>query len=449
MKWPLHTRWVKGGGLFKKMLLSRPNLPLSSKDVGELLLLWLIFAGFSGLVLFQPLRELLEPHILEESADRIESKVRLAEIALETREPAELPSPPLVVATFRPADAHGRLSAEDQALITVLARDHNIRRTVLVDPPDRGQFLPGYWIRLEVRGRSGSYWLNSRSALGLSTWFLPAWRTLLLFVGVLLGTLAYLHLRMNDPLKRLLRSMERDRGPKLELMPPQGIRPVRRLIKRINELYEQINTNEQSRRRLLRSLSHDLRSPLTRLQVRIELGEAIDVQSLEADLALLRILADQISILGDAVDADHAPQDFLLDNFCGRMAASYEPGSVQVTVPNWIVHLDQAGLQRSLNNLIDNALEYGLPPVRIGAELDAKEMVITVDDHGEGLPTNSLFALPLQHRSDDRGQQRHSGLGLQIVDSFCRNAGGRLSLGRAPGGGLRASLRLPLGCIRR
>jgi two-component system osmolarity sensor histidine kinase EnvZ len=264
--------------------------------------------------------------------------------------------------------------------------------------------------------------------LGLSTWFLPAWRSLLLFVGVLLGTLAYLHLRMNDPLKQLLRSMERDKGPKLELMPPQGIRPVRRLINRINELYEQINTNEQSRRRLLRSLSHDLRSPLTRLQVRIELGEVIDVQSLEADLALLRTLADQISILGDTFDADHAPQDFLLDTFCGRVAVSYAPGSVQVTVPKWIVHLDQAGLQRSLNNLIDNALEYGLPPVLIGAELDAKEVVLTVDDHG---------------------QQRHSGLGLQIVDSFCRNAGGRLTLGRAPGGGLRASLRLPLDCLRR
>ena len=442
-------RWAPGSGRLKKMLLSRPNLPLSSMDAVELLLLWTIFAGFSGLVLFQPLRELLEPQILEESADRIESKVRLAEIALETREPAELPSPPLVVATSRPADAHGRLSAEDQDLLKVLAADHNLRRTVLVDPPDRGQFLPGYWIRLEVRNRTGTYWLNSRSALGLSTWFMPAWRTLLLLVGVLFGTLLYLHLRMNDPLKRLLHSMERDKGPKFDLMPPQGIKPVRRLINRINELYEQINTNEQSRRQLLRSLSHDLRSPLTRLQVRIELGETINAQNLEADLALLRILADQISILGDAADADHAPQDFLLDHFCGRMAASYKPGSVEVSVPAWIVHLDQAGLQRSFNNLIDNALEYGRPPVRIGAELNAREVVLTVDDHGEGLPTASIFTLPLQPRSDDRGQQRHSGLGLQIVESFCRNAGGRLSLGRAPGGGLRASLRLPLGCLRR
>lgn len=438
------TAWSLHG-----MRFSLGNLPLSLRDGAELLLLWLLCAGFSGLVLFQPLRELLEPQILEESADRIESKIRLAEIALETREPDELPSPPLVVASSRPDDAHGRLTADDLELVETLASAHNLRRTVLVDPPDRGQFLPGYWIRLNVGNKPGSYWLNSRSALGLSSWFLPAWRTLLLVVGVLLGTLLYLHLRMNAPLKRLLHSMERTRGRQFDLMPPQGMKSVRRLVQRINELYEQINANEQSRRLLLRTLSHDLRSPLTRLQVRMELGQTIEVPSLEGDLALLRALAEQISILGDAADGYQGPQDFLLDQFCGRVAASYRPGTVEIAVPAWIVHLDQAGLQRSLNNLIDNAVEYGRPPVQIGAELKGMEVVITVDDHGEGLPTPSILTMPLQPRWDDRGQQRHSGLGLQIVESFCRNAGGRLSLDRAPGGGLRASLHLPLGCLRR
>jgi transposase len=152
------------------------KLPLSVRDGAELLLLWLVCAGLSGLVLFQPLRELLEPQILEESADRIESKVRLAEIALETRDLDELPSPPLVVASSIPKDAHGRLTPEDLELVEALASGHNLRRRMMVDPPERGQFLPGYWIRLEVENKPGSYWLNSRSALGLSTWFMPAWR---------------------------------------------------------------------------------------------------------------------------------------------------------------------------------------------------------------------------------------------------------------------------------
>jgi signal transduction histidine kinase len=421
---------------------------LSVKDGLELLLWWLAFAGLSGVILFQPLAELLEPQILEESADRIDSKIRLAEIALETREPAELPSPPLVVASSRPADAHGRLNKDDLELVEALARGHGLRRTVLVDPPDGSQFLPGYWIRLEVPGKPRSYWLNSRSALGLSSWFLPAWRTLLLLLGVLLGTLVYLRLRMNDPLERLLRAMEGSRGHRLDLLPPQGIRPVERLIRRINELYEQINAHEESRRQLLRRLSHDLRSPLTRLQVRVELGDVIDGASLEGDLGLLKALAEQISILADTAETSQAAQDFLLDQFCRRLAASYGPGTVSVDVPSWIVHLHQAGLQRSLNNLIDNALEYGKPPVRISAEQRRSELVLMVDDQGEGLPTASLLTMPLQPRSDDRGQQRHSGLGLQIVESFCRNAGGKLSLGRGPGGGLRASLRLPLSCLR-
>ena len=67
-----------------------------------------------------------------------------------------------------------------------------------------------------------------------------------------------------------------------------------------------------------------------------------------------------------------------------------------------------------------------------------------MDDHGPGIPTDTLLAMPGPSRSNDRQRQRHRGLGLAIVERFCIDHRGRLALLEAPGGGLRAELRLPV-----
>ena len=124
--------------------------------------------------------------------------------------------------------------------------------------------------------------------------------------------------------------------------------------------------------------------------------------------------------------------------------ASHPSRLIKLRLPRLLVNLDPEGLQRALNNLIDNALEYGAPPVELSAVRRGSDLLLRVDDHGAGIPTETLLAIPGPSRSNDRQRQRHRGLGLAIVERFCVDHQGRLRLLESPGGGLRAELQLPV-----
>jgi K+-sensing histidine kinase KdpD len=132
-----------------------------------------------------------------------------------------------------------------------------------------------------------------------------------------------------------------------------------------------------------------------------------------------------------------------LDDFSGRLAASY-PRSValEIAVPRLLVRLNVAGLERSLCNLIDNAIEYGAPPLLLSAGRQGQRLWIRLDDHGKGLPTPTLLTMPTPAHANDRQRSRHQGMGLLLVERYCRSQGGRLLLGHGPSGGLRAELQL-------
>jgi len=95
---------------------------------------------------------------------------------------------------------------------------------------------------------------------------------------------------------------------------------------------------------------------------------------------------------------------------------SHSSRAIQLRVPRLLVEIDPDGLERALNNLIDNALEHGAPPVEVSGLRQGDSVLLRVDDHGPGIPTETLRCLDHQ---------------------------GRLALLQAPSGGLRAELRLP------
>ena len=313
----------------------------------------------------------------------------------------------------------------------------------MVAPPSNSNWLGGYWILLDVKGKSGPYWLYSRNSLSLSTWFLPLWRTILLVIGVMIGTLVFIRFRLSNPLGVLVKTLGQARGTHFQLIEPHGVRPIKMLINQINELYEQINFNGMTRRNLLRAISHDLRAPLTRMRILTELDSTIEPLQLESDLNLLTVLSEHIAALSDEERQDEEEQSFMFDQFALRVASSYPSESVVVEESGVVLLLNFKLFQRALHNLIDNGLEYGKPPITISAAVSRRQIRITIDDCGTGLKTDTILAMPRIPRADDRGQQRHSGLGLQIAESFCRQAGGRLQLEDSPKGGLRVALVLP------
>ena len=236
----------------------------------------------------------------------------------------------------------------------------------------------------------------------------------------------------------------------LTLLPERGVAPLRMLTLRINRLLERLNGVAADRRGLLRGLAHDLGGPQARLMLQAEiLQESLEApprQVLDSMLEELRQLAAitvQLGVLADQEMPEDINEPIALDDFCKRLVASYPANDrLVLAVPRLFLLIDLLGLERSLCNLIDNALEYGRPPVTLLAWREGSCLRIVVDDRGDGLRSPTLLTMPASMRADDRQRQRHQGLGLLLVDRFCRSQGGRLVLRRCEGGGLRAEMLL-------
>jgi len=319
-----------------------------------------------------------------------------------------------------------------------------MRRSVLLNAKDRKQLLVCCLFGVAVSVVLVMAGLALRHVLGHGN---PDWDLvfgLSFSLGMLLGLLLFLWRQLWQPLNELLIALPLLLRHRVRLDLGRGIAPLLLLSHRINLLLEKLNRNTEARQRRLDGIAHDIRGPLTRLQVRVEAlqhGGRFDpdtLAGLQADLSALVALDRDLDAIAIKPPDPPPRQEVNLQAFCQKLAKSYGKDRVQITIPPVCLRLDRHLLQRSLNNLIDNALEYGSPPVVVSLENGADLIAINVDDHGlapvasNGAPSPSRLPIPSIHR----------GLGLAIAESFCRQHGGRLVLARSPLGGLQVGLQL-------
>ena len=410
-------------------------------------------AGYLGLLL--GMRLLLEPRIVSETALRLSKYTVLVEEVLKQNYLVALPSGVLVrpenkLAELKPS-APGRF---ERLVQLAMVREFGVKRRLQRDQPPLQDPWGGHWVQLNLsKDWAGqSLWLYQSERLSNSIWYLPLLRILAIAMGGLGGLVLFLRLKVERPLSRMLNLLgEQGVAVPLQLLPEEGIAPIRLLSLRINRLLERINNTATARRQLLHGLTHDLGGPHARLMLRTEiLCERLDggngeiAKAMAMDLERLRSLTDQLALLGEQELPAERRQACALDDLCGRIVASHPSQLIRLRMPRLLVKLDPDGLERALNNLIDNALEYGAPPVQLSGVRQGNQVLLRVDDHGAGIATDTLLTMPSPSRSNDRQRQRHRGLGLAIVERFCLDHQGRLALLEAPSGGLRAELRLPV-----
>lgn len=409
-------------------------------------------AGLGFLVLLLLLRTVLEPQLVDESVLRISRNVRLVEEVLKTVPEQALPDGVITRHWLSEEDGVRRpLGRFDRRVLGQLRRIQGLQREVRRDQSPLQDPLGGYWIALHTKPPQRSLWLYQPERLSsLSVWYLPFLRTAAIVLGTLIGIAVFLRLRVEIPFRRAMAAIPDTALPPLALLPERGIAPLRLLSIRINRLLERLNATSSDRRLLLRGLAHDFGGPQTRLMLQAELlRDSLEghpramADTLLEDLRRLAVVTEQLAVLADGEQPSSPYAMVALDDFCSRLAASYGNGTdLHVRVPRLLVQVDPVGLERSLCNLIDNALEYGRPPLLLSAGRRSQQLWIRLEDHGPGLATPTLLTMPSPPRSDDRQRSRHQGLGLQLVERYCRGQGGRLVLEPAPGGGLRAELQL-------
>ncbi len=309
------------------------------------------------------------------------------------------------------------------------------------------------WLELRPEGRP-ALWVGVRGALeepGLRGRALLAMGLSLL---VFLGAAAWLSQRIARPLQTLQQRVRHfaDTGQMPPPMPPQGPREVRELARQFDSFAAQRQQDDDARQMMLAGISHDLRSPLGRIRMAAELlPQTPEVAQRRESIVRNAQVADQLvgSFLA-LVRSATEPLDERVDlrALVQRLLGNGDHEDVRLDLQTqqalWLQPASAAQLERALVNLLDNARRYGQPPIEVRLQSAHGQALLTVRDHGPGIPPDQRETLlkPFYRGSADR-LVPGTGLGLPVVQRCVRRHGGELRLENAAPG-LAVHIALPL-----
>jgi len=285
----------------------------------------------------------------------------------------------------------------------------------------------------------------------------PLHALLVSLVGGMLLSLAaawWLARRTTRPLQRLEQAVTSlGRGQTPERLPETGPREIAALSRRFNEMTKQVEELLAARTVLLAGVSHDLRTPLARLRLAVEMLVRKPSPQLAAQVegdieAMDRLIGDVLTLARGL--GHEAVQRVMLSEFCTKLVLSI-PGAadkVQVETADLALDVPPGALRRILVNLLENALRYGGDqPVNLRSEVEDGCCRIGVLDRGPGIPPDELETVyqPFYRLEASRSANTGgSGLGLAIVRQLVMAQGWQVRLQAREGGGLAAWLEIPL-----
>ena len=233
-------------------------------------------------------------------------------------------------------------------------------------------------------------------------------------------------------------------------MPELGPREVRDLASAFNEMQARISDLVARRTQALGAVSHDLRTPLTRLKLRMEdLSDAELQHAVIADIDEMELMIEATLSYLKGEDATERIRRLDLGALLGTIVDEARDSGRQAELhaqPHVVIDGRLISLKRAFSNLISNALRFGTHVV-VSAEMIDGAIRVTIDDNGPGIPEDQLAAVlePFVRLEHSRNRETGGvGLGLTIAKSNIDAHGGTLCLSNRPEGGLRATVTLPL-----
>jgi len=253
------------------------------------------------------------------------------------------------------------------------------------------------------------------------------------------------------PLRQLNAAVdELGRGGTPAPLPESGPSEIAAVNRRFNAMLANLSEIERDRALLLAGVSHDLRTPLSRLRLGVEMGGDAGMRAgMVADIEEMDRIVGQFLDFARA-DADASREAAELDPIVRACVERYASAGRDVTfAPGGVrpLPLKAAAISRLVANLVDNALAYGAPPVEVVTSEAGGFATIEVRDRGPGIPPGEVERLkrPFTRASDARARAdgaAGAGLGLAIVERIARLHGGRLDLLPREGGGTIARVTL-------
>jgi len=251
-----------------------------------------------------------------------------------------------------------------------------------------------------------------------------------------------------QPLAALTHAAARiGRGEPHQPLAEEGPRELRSLGAAFNRMARDLESMERERAMVLAGISHDLRTPLSRMRLALEMSgaESGTAGAIAADIEEIDAIIGQFLDFARGVDEQKTRQD--LGVLLGEIADHYTRLGKNLSVKVEAVPpfpFARTAVRRAVSNLIDNALRYGKEPIDLRLRNSATTAVIEISDPGPGIPPDEAERLkrPFARLDAARSGPAGAGLGLAIVERVARAHGGSLELAAREGGGLVARLSL-------
>lgn len=336
----------------------------------------------------------------------------------------------------------------DNALTDVIEENVRIRLGTETQFAGYVNNIRGFWVSFRIE--DDNYWLmmdrgRIERASGVQ-WL--GWITVTLILS-LVGAV-FISRLINQPLANLSSAARAiARGKKPAPLPEKGPAEIREANQSFNQMVHDLQQVESDRAVILAGISHDLRTPIARMLLEVEMAQLSDAarQGMQSDLGQME------AIIGQFLDYARPTEpgrfmvidlSALLQQIVQETARHTDVNITTAIDASLIVSGNPTDIARVMHNLIENARRYGkatgktLTELSIAATRQGDDIVITIADQGSGLPSDQIAHLlqPFTRMDSARGQANGAGLGLAIVDRIVQRHNGRLEISNRDGGGL-------------
>ena len=348
-----------------------------------------------------------------------------------------------------PAEADDRIeSMPDSRFHRLISRELSARLGPHTRIAAEVDGVSGFWVSFRLDDHDeDEYWLillrerAMRSVAG--HWLI--WGLLALLLALAVAWL--IASRISRPLKAMASSAEAvGRGQRPQPLPESGAAEMRLLAGAFNAMAADLERHERDRSEVLAGISHDLRTPLTRLRLEAELSVTDESarQAIVDDIEQMEAVISQFMDYARTELGEEPVATDLVALLASMVERQRQRGQPILLLADDLRELPvrPRALTRAVGNLIDNALKYGGGEISVRVTRQAGEVWIDVADRGTGIPESEAERLkrPFTRLDAARSNATGTGLGLAIVERIARLHDGRLELLRNPGGGLLARL---------
>lgn len=356
------------------------------------------------------------------------------------------------VNAFNARDA-ARPRERDDAPITLPAERMLIRETSSLLAKEgyhtvwRRERGGSFFIQLPIDGQT--YWL---ATTGLQpTMHLPRAALASWLVGIILALLGawLIQRRINRPLTQLAHASQSiGRGDATAPLPEDGPHEIAAVCHSFNQMQQRLAEQDQQRALMLAGVSHDLRTPLTKIRLTVEILS--DQTGSDHATSIARYCNQIENIIGQftdfaGIDNGENPVRTDINRLIDELVRELDAPFTLTLGELPMLTMRPRALRRLLTNLIENALHHAQPPYAITTCLEAGLVIIRVQDRGPGIPPERADDMlkPFTRGNEARNGPPGSGLGLAIAARIVQMEHGRLSLHPVEDGGLEVRIELP------